>query len=83
MWSTIYMSDFQNLKPTGDVWFKFDPEYDEELAMLEANTFHYDDGFTIGWYHNDVGLVTYVGEFETLAEVEAWYLKEGFEDFSS
>lgn len=82
IWHTTYMPGFQDLKHTGDVWLRFESPEDEE-AEAEANTFHYGDGFTVGWYLNDVGLVTYVGVFATEAEAHSWLEHEGFQDFSA
>lgn len=81
-WNTTYMPNFQDLKPTGDVWLRFDSLHDDE-AEAEANTFHYGDGFTVGWYLDSVGLVTYVGTFATEAEAHAWLESQDFHDFSS
>lgn len=64
-----------------DVWFKFDSDEDE-TPTYEANTFKRGDHFIIGWYHNDVGLVTEV-RCDTLAEAHAWYERQGYIDMSS
>ena len=73
----------QDLEDTPlDVWLKHNPDYDEEMAELEANTYKTDGGYVIKWYHNDVGLVTNV-DCDTLADAHEWYKQEGFQDFSS
>lgn len=82
LWNTTYMPGFQDLKPTGDVWLRFETSEDEE-AEAEANTYHYENGFTVGWYLNSVGLVTYVGTFPTEDAASAWLESQGFEDFTS
>ena len=68
-------------KPTGDVWLKFDQADDEEPAM-EANTFKNEDGYEIQWYHVDVGLVHRVPA-TSLNDVLAWYVQNGFTDFTA
>lgn len=81
-WNTTHMPDSQDLKPTGDVWLRFQSPEDED-AEAEANTFHYGDGFTVGWSLTGVGLVTHVGTFATEAEANAWLESQDFQDFSS
>lgn len=79
--STIYTPD--NLVNTGDVWLRFSDDYDEELAEYEANTYRNEDGFYAAWYHQDVGLVTYVGPFDSYESSESWFIEQGYEDYSS
>lgn len=74
-----------------DVWLKFVPvtgdtldvpDYEDELADYEANTYHIGSGFVVQWYHTAVGLVS-ERWFTSYGEARAWLESEGFEDYSS
>lgn len=65
-----------------DVWLKFE-EPDDEEPYLEGNTFKNEDGsYRADWYHVSVGEVS-SESFPTYEAAEAWWEKNGFQDFTS
>lgn len=63
-----------------DVWFRFESDDDDD-PTYEANTYRKGDGYVIEWCHNDVGQVTRV-ELDTIEEVNDWYEKNGYSDYT-